>query len=276
MELVAEQEGFAYHKKYKGLKLNHLCFADDVLIFYKGDFQAIVLMRKGLQTFSNASGLTTNAAKSNVFSANMDEQCLNDLCELTGYKRGAPPLRYLGFSISPRKLSAMDCETLVDKLTMKVKCWGSRNLSYACRVLLVNIVLLYIYSYWSTIIVFPKKVINSIIAVCRNVLWYGKAYTNKSLLVACDLVFRTKKQGGLWIHDIVVWNEATVAKILRSRQKDDKASQRENVQGICASNITSCGVLHLESKKCSTLGLEGPKTWEPIQADKAGLQAQSL
>ncbi|XP_019231719.1 PREDICTED: uncharacterized protein LOC109212521 [Nicotiana attenuata] len=101
----------------------------------RGELQAIVLMLRGLQSFSNVSGLTTNAAKSNIFSANMDEQCLQDLCELTGYKRGSLPFRYLGVPISPKKLAALGCEILVDKMTMKIKSWGTRNLSYAGRVI---------------------------------------------------------------------------------------------------------------------------------------------
>ncbi|XP_019225379.1 PREDICTED: uncharacterized protein LOC109206956 [Nicotiana attenuata] len=198
--------------KCKGLQLNHLCFADDILLFCKGELQAIVLMLRGLQSFSNASVLTTNAAKSDIFIANMDEQCLQDLCELTGYKRGSLPFRYLGVPISSKKLVALDCEILVDKMTMKIKCWGTRNLSYAGRVLLVNAVLMHIHSYWASIFVLPKKVIKSIIGVCMSFLSDGKVHTNKSSLAAWDLVCRTKRHGGLGVHDTAAWNEAVIAK----------------------------------------------------------------
>lgn len=100
MGLVAKQDGFPLHIKCKGLKLNYLIFADDMLMFCKGEFQAIVLMLSGLQSFSNASRLTTNDDKSNIFSVNMEGQCLNDLCEMTGYKRGALPFRCLGVYIT--------------------------------------------------------------------------------------------------------------------------------------------------------------------------------
>ncbi|XP_019253939.1 PREDICTED: uncharacterized protein LOC109232639 [Nicotiana attenuata] len=212
MNLVAMQEDFAFHTKCKVLQMNHLCFANDVLMFCKGEYQAIVLMLRGLQSFSNASGLTTNAAKSNIFSASMEEQDLQNLCELTGYKRGTLPFRYLGVPISPKKLTIMDCEVLVDKMTVKIKSWGTRNLSYAGRVLLVNTVLTHIHTYWASIFVLPKKVIKSIIGVCRCFLWDGKVYSNKPQLVAWDLVCRTKRQGGLGVKDIVVWNEEAIAK----------------------------------------------------------------
>ncbi|XP_075103543.1 uncharacterized protein LOC142178112 [Nicotiana tabacum] len=70
---VASMSGFLYHTKCQGLKLNHLCFADDVLLFCKGTYQSVLMMLRGRQSFSRASGLCTNAGKSNIFSANMDE-----------------------------------------------------------------------------------------------------------------------------------------------------------------------------------------------------------
>ncbi|XP_019240695.1 PREDICTED: uncharacterized protein LOC109220693 [Nicotiana attenuata] len=84
MQWVATLDGFAIHTKCKSLKLNHLCFSDDVLMFYKGDYQSVLLMLRGLQTFSNAFGLSKNAGKSNVYSANIESQCLADICE-SGY-----------------------------------------------------------------------------------------------------------------------------------------------------------------------------------------------
>lgn len=77
--------GFEYHTKCKGLKLNYACFADEVLLFCKGTYQSVFLMLRGHLTFSRESRLCTNAGKSNIFSANMEQQSLLDLCELTGY-----------------------------------------------------------------------------------------------------------------------------------------------------------------------------------------------
>lgn len=51
MEMVGQQQGFAYHPKCKSLGLNHLCFRDDVLLFCKGEPHAVMLIR-GLTSFS--------------------------------------------------------------------------------------------------------------------------------------------------------------------------------------------------------------------------------
>ncbi|OIS97554.1 hypothetical protein A4A49_07321 [Nicotiana attenuata] len=87
-------------------------------------------------------GLSINTGKSNMFSANMPKQVLENICEATGYQKGNLPFRYLGIPISAKKLSIMDCEVLVDKMTARIKTWRSRNLSYAGRVQLINSVVL--------------------------------------------------------------------------------------------------------------------------------------
>ncbi|XP_049381419.1 uncharacterized protein LOC125845987 [Solanum stenotomum] len=192
--------------------MNHMCFADDMLLFCKGEFVSIKLMLEGLLTFSEASGLITNAGKSNIFSANIERRCLEDICEITGYAKGSLPLKYLGVPISSKKLTIVDCEMLVDKLVCRIRTWGTRNLSYAGRTQLVNSVLLHIHTYWSFIFQLPKKVLKSITAVCRNFLWSGQENTTKSQLISWEKVCRSKKEEGLGIVDCMIWNEAAIAK----------------------------------------------------------------
>ncbi|XP_009587057.2 uncharacterized protein [Nicotiana tomentosiformis] len=149
MNQVAKHQEFGLHTKCKSLRLNHLCFADNVLLFSRRNFQSVLLMLRGLKTFSNASGLCTNASKSNIFSVSMQPQCEADLLELTGYAKGTLPFRYLGVPISARKLSKMDCEILIERLT---------------------------------------SVLKGISAICKNFLWDGKMITNRPPLVAWELV----------------------------------------------------------------------------------------
>ncbi|XP_070034409.1 uncharacterized protein [Nicotiana tomentosiformis] len=126
---VAKQKEFTYHTKYKELKLTHLCFADDMIIFSKGEYASVMLKLRGLKLFSNASSMTVNVNKSNIFCANMNGRDIKDICKMTRYKKGKLLFKYLGVPISPKKLSAVDCEMLIDKIQVRIKGWGSRNLS---------------------------------------------------------------------------------------------------------------------------------------------------
>ena len=117
---VSEEKGFPYHTKCKGMKLNHLCFADNMLIFSKRDYQSVLLMLREMKSFLGSSGLTNNAAKSNIFSANMEQQELNDLCEVSGYAKGKLPFRYLGVPLSEKRLLPV----LVERMASRVRTWG--------------------------------------------------------------------------------------------------------------------------------------------------------
>lgn len=77
---------------------------------------------------------------------------------------------------------------------------------------LVNLVLMQIHSYWSSIFILPKKILKIITTICRNFLWDGKANTNKVSFVARELVCRPKQEDGLGIIDCELWNQVAIAK----------------------------------------------------------------
>lgn len=72
--------------------------------------------------------------------------------------------------------------------------------------------LINIHSYWAAIFILPKKVLKDITPICRNYLWAGKGISNKVSLVAWDLVYRPKREGGLGIRACIIWNESAIAK----------------------------------------------------------------
>ncbi|XP_074299401.1 uncharacterized protein LOC141630492 [Silene latifolia] len=118
LNVVQEYEEFKYHPLCKQLKLSHLCFADDLLLFCKGDGRSIVLLLRAFATFSAASGLKMNDSKSNIYGNGMIQGLLQEVADLSGLKVGTLPFKYLSVPIAPRKLSVLS--TL-----------HSRKLSYA-------------------------------------------------------------------------------------------------------------------------------------------------
>ncbi|XP_075078410.1 uncharacterized protein LOC142164316 [Nicotiana tabacum] len=179
--LISANQECIHSRKNNSAKCSDMSRSDEILLFCKGNYQSAMLMLRGLQSFTNSSGLTTNAGKFNIFSANMPKQELEDLCEETGYQKGALPFRYLRVPISAKKLSSLDCEILIDKMTARIRAWSSRNLSYAGRVQLINSVLLH-------------------------------EQTNKAPLIAWDIVCRPKSKGGLGVMDCLIWNGAAIVK----------------------------------------------------------------
>lgn len=113
-------------------------------------------------------------------------------------------------------MSKADCSYLADKIVARIKTWGTRSLSYAGRVQLINSVLLNLHSYWSAMFLLPKTVIDEVIAICRNYLWSGKPVSSKSPPIAWDFVCKPKMAGGLGFKESHIWNYALLGKYIWS------------------------------------------------------------
>ncbi|XP_074293397.1 uncharacterized protein LOC141620421 [Silene latifolia] len=64
---ATEKMKFSYHPLCKQIKLTHLMFADDLLLFCKGDAASIMVLLRAYSSFSAASGLKVNAQNSNAY-----------------------------------------------------------------------------------------------------------------------------------------------------------------------------------------------------------------
>ncbi|XP_060210394.1 uncharacterized protein LOC132637300 [Lycium barbarum] len=151
---------FHFHPRCKRLGVIHICFADDLLKFYRDDMQSVKLLNKTFKLFSDASGLQANI---------------------------------LGVPLSTKKLTISQCLPLVEKITSKISCWSARMLSYAGRHQLIKSVLFSIQTYWSQIFILPKKIIKLIKAIYRSFLRTGVGQICKKALKKDSLWIR-------WIH----------------------------------------------------------------------------
>ncbi|XP_074305759.1 uncharacterized protein LOC141640982 [Silene latifolia] len=197
---------FQYHPLCKSLKLTHLMFADDLLLFCKGNAQSIILLMKAFSSFSSASGLTMNSSKSEIFFNGMNEDLKEGIKSVTGFKEGDMPFGYLGVPIQTGRLSKKDYSALTEKMVSKIRGLGAKNLSYSGRVVLINSVLNTLYNYWAQLFIIPKSVIKRIEAICENYLWDMSPYYHRVPLVAWDkLIGSIQSRDGLWIgwvHDV--------------------------------------------------------------------------
>ena len=60
LKVVGGKTQFKFHPRCKGVKLNHLCFADDVILCCRGDFVSVYSMFQGFKHFSEVSALEVN------------------------------------------------------------------------------------------------------------------------------------------------------------------------------------------------------------------------
>ncbi|KAE8658992.1 Eukaryotic aspartyl protease family protein [Hibiscus syriacus] len=132
---------FQFHPRCKKIKLTHLCFVDDLLILCKGTIDSIADVQSVLDMLYSLSGLKLNANKCELFTAGIPSVQCDIIHEITGFRQGILPVRYLGVPLVTRKISINECQGLVDKIRARINTWANRYLSFAgllIRKLLAN------------------------------------------------------------------------------------------------------------------------------------------
>lgn len=219
---LKQNAGFRYHPRCKKLGITHACFADDLLLFSRGDLASVQMMMQVLDHFGEVSGLKANQMKSCLYFGGVEDAEKRNILAATGMMEGSLPFRYLGVPLSAQKLSVRQCQPLVQKILHRMSTWAAKLLSYAGRVQLIKSVVAGIHIYWCQVFVLPQKVIKFIQQACRIFLWTGRASASRRALVAWEKVVLPKQAGGMNIGNMKLWNQATICKLLwRIQQKKD-------------------------------------------------------
>ncbi|XP_075076044.1 uncharacterized protein LOC142162893 [Nicotiana tabacum] len=127
--------------------------------------QGVQISPKNFQTFSAASELIANPYKSYIHFGGVDNMTHQHIMDMLGYTKGELPFRYLGVSLSTKRLIAMQCEPLIDRML-------SRMLD------------------------------NKVFVICRRFLWSGSVEPTKKALIAWDKLCapkNTEPKSALWV-----------------------------------------------------------------------------
>ncbi|XP_074291826.1 uncharacterized protein LOC141618631 [Silene latifolia] len=136
LNVVGQQDDFRFHPMCGPLKLNHLLFADDLLLFSKGTAASIMWMLRAFATFSSTSGLCLNKEKTEIYFNGVPDQIMADILQVSGFRKGTLPFKYLGIPISSKKLTNNEGRKLTDKITARIRSSGATHLFYAGRLTL--------------------------------------------------------------------------------------------------------------------------------------------
>ncbi|XP_026416758.1 uncharacterized protein LOC113312217 [Papaver somniferum] len=110
---------FGFHPRCKLTSLTHMCFADDVLIFFKGTTAAASTLKVALYEFSSYSGLVINNQKTSLFCSAVDDTTLLQITQILDCTVGEFPVKYLGVPLLSTKLSYKDCLLLLERRVIK-------------------------------------------------------------------------------------------------------------------------------------------------------------
>lgn len=173
LKRVETNPEFGYHWKCKENSISNLMFADDVLLFCKGEVESIKLLLSAVNCFGSISGLSMNSEKSLVFFANVPESVKSYALETSGYQQGTLPVKYLGLPLITGKLTVRDCNPLIIRICNHIDFWASKCLNHAGRLQLLKVILFGIQAYWSSHLYLPKHVLKKIQSYFGRFLWGG-------------------------------------------------------------------------------------------------------
>lgn len=101
---------------YSKLQITHLCFVDDLLMFSSANEQSIAIIVKVLEQFQKLSSLTATTQRIPTFYAGVSQEVKRQISSMMHFKESELPIRYLGVPLIARKLSALDCKALLERI----------------------------------------------------------------------------------------------------------------------------------------------------------------
>ncbi|KAL0437489.1 UNVERIFIED_CONTAM: Retrovirus-related Pol polyprotein from type-2 retrotransposable element R2DM [Sesamum radiatum] len=165
---------FNFHPKCEKLKITHLLFADDLMLFSCGDFLSIHILMECLQEFRDVSGLAVNTSKSSIFRVGIVDNELDVILARTEFTRREMPVWYLGIPLGAQRLSVSDYSPLMDCIAYCISKWTTKSLSFSGRLELIRSIIQGVECFWLQCFPLPAAVIDKIHRLCWNFLWNSK------------------------------------------------------------------------------------------------------
>ena len=110
---------FQYHFGCKKLKITHVCFADDLLMFCHGDKHSVEVIKEVIEEFGSISGLLPNYNKSTIIFGRIKNDEQQEILNVVPFKVERPPVKYLGVPLITKRIGVKECKSYMKKLGVK-------------------------------------------------------------------------------------------------------------------------------------------------------------
>ncbi|WMV30180.1 hypothetical protein MTR67_023565 [Solanum verrucosum] len=129
-------------REMRGPQINHLSFADDIIIFTSGRKDSLKLIMQTLTTYERISGQLINKAKSHfLLHPNACRTTYDRVKRYTGLHQKETPITYLGSPLFIGRPRLIYFSELISKIVNRITGWQSKMLSYGGKATLIKHVL---------------------------------------------------------------------------------------------------------------------------------------
>ena len=165
-----DYQGFTMEKR--GPQVNHLSFADDIILFTSGRCKTLELLMDTLKKYENISGQLINGDKShflihpNAFNSTRDR-----IKRLTGFKQKQGPITYLGCPLFVGRPRNAYFSNLINKVISRITGWQTKQLSFGGKAVLSKHVLQALPIHLLTAVTPPNTIIKQIQMLIADFFW---------------------------------------------------------------------------------------------------------
>ncbi|XP_062028531.1 uncharacterized protein LOC133744441 [Rosa rugosa] len=191
---------------------SHVLFADDVIVFCRGDQRSLHVVMSFLEEYGHNSGQLLNKAKSHVFLSKHIHYRRHSIATSLGIPIGQVPFSYLGVPIFRGKPRASYFQPIVDRIRVRLSSWTGSLLSMAGRLQLLKSVFHSMLVYSFQVYEWPVSLLRRLEVWCRNFLWSGSIDKRGVPLVSWRTCCTSLEEGGLGLKQLVVLNHSLILK----------------------------------------------------------------
>ncbi|GJZ89940.1 putative RNA-directed DNA polymerase [Tanacetum coccineum] len=192
--------------------ISHLQFVDDALILGKWSLENARTLCHILRCFTLASGLKVNFSKSKLFGVGVNATEIQSFANILDSQASTFPCSYLRLPIGANMSKACNWKPIIEKFHKRLTSWKARNLSYGGRLTLLKSVLGALGTYFFSLFLAPKRVINYLEKLRRNFFWGVTLDCNKMAWIGWKNVCSSYSCGGLGIGNLHAANLAMLIK----------------------------------------------------------------
>ncbi|XP_061999298.1 uncharacterized protein LOC133716631 [Rosa rugosa] len=191
---------------------SHVLFADDIMVFCKGDKRSLLNLMAFFEEYGLNSGQLVNKTKSHVYLGKSAVHRRTLIYSWLGVPVGKLPFMYLGVPIFVGRPKQIYFQVLADRIRNVMSQWRGHSLSMAGRVTLVNSVVVSMLSHSFTIYAWPRTVLQQVRNWMRNFIWTGNVSSRAYHPVSWKKCCAPLKEGGLGVRNIMALNNAFLLK----------------------------------------------------------------
>ncbi|XP_074293243.1 uncharacterized protein LOC141620213 [Silene latifolia] len=181
---ICLQQNVSFHPKCTKLGLTHLIFADDLMIFTRGDVPSVTAVLNTLNDFSKWSGLSANTDKTDIYFGGVPDTITHQI----------------------------SCILVFLRIQTHLHHWTTNFFSYAGRAQLLNSVIFGLTNFWCATALLPKNVVKLINKLCKNFFWNQEDGHRKLVFKSWSDICSPWNEGGVDIKELLSWNKAVLAK----------------------------------------------------------------